>query len=66
MFSGLGQVNTVGTRTAVATDDGFKDNFWDADDMTMEMVTDINDGDIDEDVRTPFFLPIFSVRRSRC
>ncbi|RXW16614.1 hypothetical protein EST38_g9240 [Candolleomyces aberdarensis] len=51
MFSGLGgQVNTVGTRTAVATDDGFKDGFWDADDMTMEMVTDINDGDIDEDM----------------
>ncbi|KAJ2918091.1 hypothetical protein MD484_g2321, partial [Candolleomyces efflorescens] len=51
MFSGLGgQVNTVGTRTAVATDDGFKDGFWDADDMTMEMVTDINDGEVDEDM----------------
>jgi pyrimidine and pyridine-specific 5'-nucleotidase len=42
------KVGTGGTRTAVATDDG--SGFWDDDAMTMEMLTDVNDGDVDEDV----------------
>ena len=29
--------------------------FWDGDDMTLEMVTDINDGEVDEDVRRSHF-----------
>ena len=24
---------------------------WDGDDMTLDMITDVNDGDVDEDVR---------------
>lgn len=39
-----------GTGTAVATDDGLGNAFWDGDDMSLEMVTDINDGDFDEEV----------------
>ena len=31
--------------------------FWDGDDMTLEMVTDINDGEVDEDVRSPASRP---------
>lgn len=38
---------TTGTGTAVATDDGYA--FWDGDDMTMEMVTDLDDGNVDEE-----------------
>jgi hypothetical protein len=42
-----------GTGTAVATDDGLGNAIWDYgdDDMSMEMVTDIDDGDVDEEVR---------------
>ena len=29
---------------------------WDGDDMTLEMVTDVNDGDVDEDVRALLLL----------
>ncbi|KAF9479123.1 hypothetical protein BDN70DRAFT_879098 [Pholiota conissans] len=43
-----GQSN--GTGTAVATDDGSGNAFWDGDDMSMEMLTDVNDGDVDEDM----------------
>jgi pyrimidine and pyridine-specific 5'-nucleotidase len=43
---------TTGTGTAVATDDGHA--FWDdGDDMTMEMVTDLDDGNVDEEVSFP-------------
>jgi pyrimidine and pyridine-specific 5'-nucleotidase len=43
---------TNGTGTAVATDDGHA--FWDdGDDMTMEMVTDLDDGNVDEEVSFP-------------
>ncbi|KAJ3537683.1 hypothetical protein NMY22_g5498 [Coprinellus aureogranulatus] len=42
------KVGTGGTRTAVATDDG--NGFWDDDAMTMEMLTDVNDGEVDEDM----------------
>lgn len=48
-----------GTGTVVATDDGWLggggggggsgDAFWD-EDMSLEMVTDVNDGDVDEEV----------------
>ena len=47
---------TNGTGTIVATDDGWLgargngDAFWDGDDMSLEMVTDVNDGDVDEEV----------------
>jgi len=44
-----GKGETGGTRTLVATDDGMDNNFWDGDDMTMEMMTDVNDGEIDEE-----------------
>jgi len=45
------KVLSNGTQTAVATDDGSGNAFWDEDeDMSMEMVTDINDGDVDEEV----------------
>ncbi|KIJ95253.1 hypothetical protein K443DRAFT_6374 [Laccaria amethystina LaAM-08-1] len=37
---------TIGSGTAVATDD--KHPFWDGDDMTMEMVTDLDDWNVDE------------------
>jgi pyrimidine and pyridine-specific 5'-nucleotidase len=40
-----------GTGTAVATDDGLGNACWDdGDDMSLEMVTDVNDGDVDEEV----------------
>ncbi|KAH6904178.1 hypothetical protein BKA70DRAFT_1109536 [Coprinopsis sp. MPI-PUGE-AT-0042] len=40
-----------GTGTAVATDDGLGNAVWDyGDDMSMEMVTDIDDGDVDEEM----------------
>lgn len=40
-----------GTGTAVATDDGLGNAIWDyGDDMSMEMVTDIDDGDVDEEM----------------
>jgi len=43
---------TAGTSTALATDDGYA--FWDdGDDMTMEMVTDLDDGNVDEEVSFP-------------
>lgn len=29
--------------------------WWDGDDMTLEMVTDVGSGDIDEDVSHPLF-----------
>lgn len=45
-----GKVSSIGTGTAVATDDGLGNAFWDGDDMSLEMVTDVNDGDIDEEV----------------
>ncbi|KIJ91000.1 hypothetical protein K443DRAFT_686351 [Laccaria amethystina LaAM-08-1] len=42
---------TNGTGTTVATDDGHA--FWDdGDDMTMEMVTDLDDGNVDEEMET--------------
>ena len=56
-----------GTGTVVATDDdwlsgvgagrGSGDAFWEADDMSLEMLTDINDGDVDEEVSSSFPLP---------
>jgi len=46
----LGKVTSNGTGTAVATDDGLGNAFWDGDDMSLEMVTDVNDGDVDEEV----------------
>ena len=58
---------TTGTGTAVATDDGYA--FWDGDDMTIEMVTDLDDGNVDEEVSFPpspidFFAAILTgVRR---
>ena len=58
-----------GTGTIVATDDswlsgvgvggGSGDAFWEADDMSLEMVTDVNDGDVDEDVSFSFSPPPF-------
>ncbi|KIJ99202.1 hypothetical protein K443DRAFT_8625 [Laccaria amethystina LaAM-08-1] len=39
---------TIGTGTAVATDD--KHPFWDGDDITMEMVMDLDDWNVDESV----------------
>ncbi|KAF8801505.1 hypothetical protein BYT27DRAFT_7198297 [Phlegmacium glaucopus] len=59
--------NSNGTGTIVATDDGWLggggiggggggvgsgDAFWDGDDMSLEMVTDINDGDVDEEMES--------------
>ncbi|EAU86743.2 hypothetical protein CC1G_06504 [Coprinopsis cinerea okayama7 len=46
------RIMSGGTGTAVATDDGLGNALWDYgdDDMTMEMVTDINDGDVDEEM----------------
>ena len=51
-----------GTGTVVATDDGWLgggggsgDAFWDGEDMSLEMVTDVNDGDVDEEVKFLFF-----------
>lgn len=49
------RVLSGGTGTAVATDDGLGNAIWDYgedDDMTMDMVTDINDGDVDEEVNS--------------
>ena len=53
-----------GTGTVVATDDGWLsgigggggsgDAFWEADDMSLEMLTDVNDGDVDEEVSFSF------------
>ena len=58
-----------GTGTVVATDDGWLsgigvgggsgDAFWEADDMSLEMVTDVNDGDVDEEVSFNFYLTPF-------
>jgi len=45
-----GKVLSSGTGTAVATDDGLGNAFWEGDDMSMEMITDIDDGDVDEEV----------------
>ncbi|KAF8154498.1 hypothetical protein B0H34DRAFT_799277 [Crassisporium funariophilum] len=46
-----GKVLSNGTGTAVATDDGSGNAFWDGDDdMSLEMVTDVNDGDVDEEM----------------
>ncbi|KAJ3507730.1 hypothetical protein NLJ89_g6145 [Agrocybe chaxingu] len=45
-----GKVLSNGTGTAVATDDG--NAFWDGDDMSLEMVTDLDDGDVDEEMDT--------------
>ena len=47
-----------GTGTVVATDDGWLngvgggsgDTFWETDDMSLEMLTDVNDGNVDEEV----------------
>ena len=47
-----GKVHSNDTGTAVATDDGLGNAFWDGDDMSLEMVTDVNDGDVDEDMDT--------------
>ncbi|PPQ94181.1 hypothetical protein CVT25_003818 [Psilocybe cyanescens] len=47
-----GKVSSIGTGTAVATDDGLGNAFWDGDDMSLEMVTDVNDGDVDEEMDT--------------
>jgi pyrimidine and pyridine-specific 5'-nucleotidase len=57
-----------GTGTIVATDDGWLggggggigDAFWDGEDMSLEMVTDVNDGDVDEEVKF-FFFPTVSL-----
>ena len=35
--------------------------FWDGDDMTLEMVTDVNDGEVDEDVRVFHFSHSYTV-----
>ncbi|KAF9556893.1 hypothetical protein CPC08DRAFT_710894, partial [Agrocybe pediades] len=45
-----GRVLSSGTGTAVATDDGLGNAFWEGDDMSLEMVTDVNDGDVDEEM----------------
>ncbi|KAF9540693.1 hypothetical protein CPC08DRAFT_824448 [Agrocybe pediades] len=45
-----GRVVSSGTGTAVATDDGLGNAFWEGDDMSLEMVTDVNDGDVDEEM----------------
>lgn len=55
-FSNVGKVLSNGTGTAVATDDGLGNAFWDGDDMSLEMVTDVNDGDVDEEVNKLFSL----------
>ncbi|KAF8962105.1 hypothetical protein BDZ97DRAFT_1826407 [Flammula alnicola] len=47
-----GKVQSNGTGTAVATDDGLGNAFWDGDDVSLEMVTDVNDGDVDEEMDT--------------
>jgi len=60
--------NSNGTGTVVATDDGWLggggvgsgDAFWDGDDMSLEMVTDVNDGDVDEEVSLSFVLTSLS------
>ncbi|PPQ95787.1 hypothetical protein CVT26_015887 [Gymnopilus dilepis] len=49
-FSNVGKVLSNGTGTAVATDDGLGNAFWDGDDMSLEMVTDVDDGDVDEEM----------------
>jgi len=52
LLESRGKVLTAGTSTALATDDGYA--FWDdGDDMTMEMVTDLDDGNVDEEVSVP-------------
>ena len=62
-----GKVLSNGTHTAVATDDGSGNAFWDADeDMSMEMVTDINDGDVDEEVCRPILLAFRYSLPGRC
>ncbi|KAF6760496.1 hypothetical protein DFP72DRAFT_1042523 [Ephemerocybe angulata] len=44
---------TGGTRTVVGNaEEDESDAFWDGDDMTMEMFTDVGDGDVDEDMST--------------
>jgi hypothetical protein len=63
--------NSNGTGTVVATDDGWLsgigvgggsgDAFWEADDMSLEMLTDVNDGEVDEEVSFTFsFFSYFS------
>ncbi|KAF9002532.1 hypothetical protein BDQ17DRAFT_1357030 [Cyathus striatus] len=48
----LSNRSVSGTGTAVATDDGFGGpmSVWGDDDMDMDMVTDVNDGDVDEEM----------------
>lgn len=50
------------SRKMNGTEDGGMFSVWDGDDMTLEMVTDINDGNVDEEVSrcvgalfSPFF-----------
>ena len=64
-----------GTGTVVATDDGWLsgisagggsgDAFWEADDMSLEMLTDVNDGDVDEEVSFSFSLLLSSLLNPR-
>ena len=42
-----------GTGTMVNTD-AEADDFWDGDDISMEMVTDVGEGEADEEVRISF------------
>ena len=44
-----------GTGTMINTD-AEVDDFWDGEDMSMEMVTDVGDGEADEEVR--IFFPL--------
>jgi pyrimidine and pyridine-specific 5'-nucleotidase len=61
------QPKTTASNGTGTTDDGWLsgigvgggsgDAFWEADDMSLEMVTDVNDGDVDEEVSS--FSPPF-------
>jgi hypothetical protein len=44
-----------GWLSGVGVGGGSGDAFWEADDMSLEMVTDVNDGDVDEEVSFSLF-----------
>lgn len=47
---GLSVGGSLGSSEAWAGDGDGAMSVWDGDDMTLEMVTDVGDGDVDEDV----------------
>jgi len=51
-----------GTGTMVNTD-AEVDDFWDGEDMSMEMVTDVGDGEADEEVR--IFFPLSRQKKEK-